>query len=145
MSTNTTSKLTEKTEADEAYSRARHIRTIGTVTLREFCAGIAAASSDALSTDLISHYRAVRTSGSRPKRTSMSSKKFEVQTRFTYGWENCWTEEGNDGTERPQYYDSVEEATQAIDEFFDDLERAVMAEGYSREDYRVREVLVRGS
>ena len=67
-------------------------------------------------------------------------KLFEVQTRFGNSWGNCWSEEGNDGTTRPQYFDTHDDAMAGIYEFFADLSRAGMAQSYSLEDYRVRPV-----
>jgi hypothetical protein len=58
---------------------------------------------------------------------------YEVQTLTVVdGWDNCWTED-----EKPMTFPSAEEAQAAIDEFFDDLKDAGMADDYDREDYRV--------
>jgi len=57
---------------------------------------------------------------------------FEVQTWFSYGWDNCWSVDGD-----PCVYVTEREAEAAIDEFFEDLSRAGMDHLYSREDYRV--------
>lgn len=57
---------------------------------------------------------------------------FEVQTRFSYGWDNCWSVD-----EEPDVYATEWEAEAAIDEFFEDLSCAGMDHLYSREDYRV--------
>jgi hypothetical protein len=70
----------------------------------------------------------------------MAKDIFEVQTRFIGHWENCWTEEGNDGTERPQVFETRDEAEDAINEFFADLGRAGMANSYCRNDYRVVQI-----
>ena len=70
----------------------------------------------------------------------MAKRTYEVQTRFSYGWENIWSEEGNDGTARDQQFDSEQEAQDAINELFADLGRAGMVRGYDREDYRVMEI-----
>lgn len=60
---------------------------------------------------------------------------WEVQTKFSYGWENCWQED-----DEPQYFDTEQEAEAAIYEFFADLSRAGMIQSYSLEDYRVERV-----
>ena len=65
------------------------------------------------------------------------AKQFEVQTYMTYGWENVWSEEGNDGTTRPQYFETHDLAMAAIYEFFADLSRAGISQAYQLEDYRV--------
>ena len=67
--------------------------------------------------------------------------RYEVQTCLGNGWENVWTEEGNDGRERLLKFDEEQEAQDAIYEFFADLGRAGMAGGYLLEDYRVVLVL----
>lgn len=60
---------------------------------------------------------------------------YEVQTEtFCDGWVNCWTED-----EEPLTFPSAEKAQEAIDEFFDDLKDAGMADDYDRDDYRVME------
>jgi hypothetical protein len=61
--------------------------------------------------------------------------KYEVQTCIGDGWENCWHVD-----DEPAYYDTHDEAMAAIYEFFADLSRAGMAQGYLLEDYRVRPV-----
>jgi len=64
---------------------------------------------------------------------------FEVQTRLSYGWENCWTESDPElNAEYPQTFDTHDEAMTAIYEFFADLSRAGMAQEYDLSDYRVR-------
>ena len=68
------------------------------------------------------------------------SKRFEVQTyTLCDGWINCWTIEDD----KPEYFDTEQEAEDAICEFFADLGRAGMAQAYDKEDYRVREMHVR--
>ena len=42
--------------------------------------------------------------------------RFEVQTRFFIGWENCWSED-----EKPMTFATEQEAEDAICEFFADL------------------------
>lgn len=37
-------------------------------------------------------------------------KRYEVQTKFSYGWENCWTTESFCGAAVPQTFDTQEEA-----------------------------------
>jgi hypothetical protein len=62
--------------------------------------------------------------------------KFEVQTStIVDGWINTWHED-----DHPQTFASEKEAQEAIDEFFDDLEHAGMADDYDREDYRIVEL-----
>ncbi len=70
----------------------------------------------------------------------MAKRTYEVQTRFLYGWENVWQEEGNDGSVRDTRFDSEQDAQDAISEFFADLGRAGMTQSYDIEDYRVQEV-----
>lgn len=58
---------------------------------------------------------------------------YEVQTlTICDGWDNCWTED-----DEPMTFPSEEAAQAAIDEFFDDLKTAGMADDYSRDDYRI--------
>jgi len=60
---------------------------------------------------------------------------YEVQTStIVDGWVNTWTED-----DEPLTFPSAEKAQEAIDEFFDDLKTAGMADDYTREDYRVVE------
>jgi len=101
---------------------------------------------DGSSTGLTNRSPAERTSGSKPtsKSTSESQSKelFEVQTyTLCDGWVNCWTIED----EKKEYFDTEQEAEDAICEFFADLGRAGMAQAYDKEEYRVRKVHVRGS
>lgn len=65
---------------------------------------------------------------------------YEVQTQFTYGWENVWTDTSAEGVESPTRFADEQEAEDAILEFFADLGRAGMAQSYDLEDYRVRTV-----
>ena len=59
---------------------------------------------------------------------------YEVQTDcWADGWVNCWSSDGE-----PEYFDTEQEAEDAICEFFADLSRSGMAQGYDKEDYRVR-------
>jgi hypothetical protein len=61
--------------------------------------------------------------------------RFEVQTETIIdGWINTWHED-----DEPQTFSTRKEAEDAIDEFFDDLKDAGMADDYTREDYRVME------
>lgn len=66
--------------------------------------------------------------------------KFEVQTLFSYGWDNCWTDE--DG--QLVYFDSAADAQHEIDELISDVKAAVeggdMSDEYDPEDYRIMEV-----
>lgn len=65
---------------------------------------------------------------------------FEVQT-WTHndGWQNVWQEEGE-----PLVFSTMKGAQAALDEFFQDLEAADMADKYSREDYRLARVEIFG-
>jgi len=58
--------------------------------------------------------------------------RYEVQTRFTYGWDNCWSVD-----DEPDYYETRQEAEDAILEFFADLSRSGIRQLYSLDDYRV--------
>jgi hypothetical protein len=61
--------------------------------------------------------------------------RFEVQTETIIdGWINTWHED-----DEPQTFPTRKEAEDAIDEFFDDLKDAGMADDYTRDDYRVVE------
>ena len=64
-----------------------------------------------------------------------SKKKYEVQTQFTYGWENVWSED-----DKLLYFITEQEAEDAISEFFADLSRAGITQSYDREEYRVVQV-----
>ncbi len=59
--------------------------------------------------------------------------RFEVQTQTIFdGWINTWAVD-----DKPQSFTSHKDAEEAIDEFFDDLKDAGMADDYDRDDYRV--------
>jgi hypothetical protein len=60
---------------------------------------------------------------------------YEVQTRFLYGWDACWSVD-----DAPETFDTEQQADDAITEFFADLGRAGMAQLYDRGDYRVARV-----
>lgn len=60
---------------------------------------------------------------------------YEVQTLFTYGWENCWTE-CDTGT--PLQFDTREAAQAEIDDVLTEGEAAGM--DYSADDFRIIEV-----
>ena len=63
--------------------------------------------------------------------------KYEVQTKFTYGFENVWHDE--DG--KLEYFDSYQEAEKEIREFVDDWNKHCEKDcEYEYEDYRVMEV-----
>ena len=68
---------------------------------------------------------------------------FEVQTKFLYGWENCWTVE-KDGEMVPEYFDTIGEAQASINELLADVKEAVsrgdMEEEYDPEDYRIVQI-----
>lgn len=62
--------------------------------------------------------------------------KYEIQTQFIYGWENVWACEGE-----PEYFDSLEDAQNALDEFFSDVDEDYLnghlQDPYDRSDYRI--------
>ncbi len=67
--------------------------------------------------------------------------KYEVQTKFTYGFENVWHDE--DG--KLEYFDSYQEAEKEIKELVDDWNKHCEKEcEYEYEDYRVMEVKQKG-
>lgn len=72
--------------------------------------------------------------------SALKSPVYEVQTHFTYGWENVWRDTSAAGVESPTRFPDEQEALDAIHEFFADLGVAGMAQLYDLEDYRVREV-----
>ena len=55
---------------------------------------------------------------------------FEVQTLFTYGWENCWTED-----DVLLQFNTREEAQAALDDLFNSVKHL----DYSKSDYRIVE------
>jgi hypothetical protein len=61
--------------------------------------------------------------------------KWEVQTSFSYGWDNCWSLDGE-----PWLFDSWQEAFEELLEFFEDLNQAGMISNYSLTDYRIVEL-----
>ena len=67
-------------------------------------------------------------------------KVYEIQTRFTYGWENAH----HDEDERLIYYDTKEAAHKEIDDLIESTVEAVamgnMTEPYDPDDYQVVEV-----
>jgi len=62
--------------------------------------------------------------------------KYEIQTQFIYGWENCWEHDG-----KPEYFNSVKEAQSALDDFFEEMDSAYfngeIEDRYDRSDYRI--------
>ena len=63
--------------------------------------------------------------------------KYEVQTKFTYGFENVWHDE--DG--KLEYFDSYQEAEKEIKELVDDWNYDPNTTSkYYYNDYRVRRV-----
>lgn len=67
--------------------------------------------------------------------------KYEIQTFSIFGgWDNVWTDaEGN-----KEYFDSIHEALNALEDFFDEAEQdyfnGYLESRYDKEDYRVRVV-----
>lgn len=70
-------------------------------------------------------------------------QKFEVQTRFTSGWENCWKDNG-----KPVTFDTVEAANDELAKYITDS-RAAVKDGdvtsFNPDDYRVAKVGLNGS
>ena len=66
-------------------------------------------------------------------------KRYEVQTRFEYGWENCWMETNDEGIQELVTYPNLAEAEVDLAEFLKDTKLAGM--GYLAEDYRIVESL----
>lgn len=68
-------------------------------------------------------------------------QRFEVQTAFLYGWENCWMED-----DQPQTFATREAAQAELDDFLADIEDEIKAghraadEGYSPDDFQIVEV-----
>jgi hypothetical protein len=75
----------------------------------------------------------------------MSNQKWEVQTLFSYGWdnvwENVWNDYDDDNNTTPVTFDSPEEAQAELDDMFNDVAEAVargdMDTMYDRDDYRI--------
>ncbi|RZV40231.1 MAG: hypothetical protein EVJ48_01695 [Candidatus Acidulodesulfobacterium acidiphilum] len=71
---------------------------------------------------------------------------FEVLTySLADGWSNTWTTEDESGNEIPEYFDTAEEAEQAIKEEIEDTEYAIK-QGYilpesrlTRDDFEIME------
>ena len=65
---------------------------------------------------------------------------FEIQTQFLYGWENVWECDGN-----LEFFDSHQDAQMALDDFFEEVEQdyfnGYIEDKYSRDDYRIVEVI----
>jgi len=61
--------------------------------------------------------------------------RFRVMTETTCGGSDCWQVD-----DKPQRFETEAEALAAIDEFFDDLACAGMADKYDRADYSIDEV-----
>lgn len=68
-------------------------------------------------------------------------KKWEVQTKFSCGWENCWADD--DGS--PVFFDSKIEAELELSIFLKDMDQEFKSlnvdHKYLQQDYRVREVI----
>lgn len=76
------------------------------------------------------------------KQKNHKNAVFEVQTyTFCQGWINCWTVD-----DQPQYFPTEQAAQAEIIEFLSDIDAEIVAgrrqpdEGYSSEDFRVRQV-----
>jgi hypothetical protein len=66
----------------------------------------------------------------------MTIKHYEVQTYTAFdGWTNTWSE-----GDKPAVFATEQAAYEALDDFFDDLKHAAMAQFYNRDDYRVRAI-----
>ncbi len=64
-------------------------------------------------------------------------QRYEVQTAFTYGWENCWTQGG-----RKLTFPTRAAARKDLDGLLRDTRAANM--GMKRSDYRIRPVAGKG-
>ena len=65
------------------------------------------------------------------------TNKYEVQTKFTYGWENVWSNDDNKLT----YFKSREEAQAELKSNVDDWNSGPSTEhNYTYDEYRVVEV-----
>lgn len=69
--------------------------------------------------------------------------RFEVQTGFTYGWDNSWTDTDENGVETPTTFETRAEALAEIDDTISSIRDAI-ALGFmtpsdmsSRNNYRV--------
>jgi len=61
-------------------------------------------------------------------------KKYEVQTKFVYGWENVWHDENN----KLIYYNNKKSAMKDLKDNVDDWNNdSNTTEKYSYDDYRV--------
>jgi len=67
--------------------------------------------------------------------------KYEIQTQFIYGWENCWECDG-----KTEYFDTYENAKLALNDFLDEMAQAhfngEIEDQYDPSDYRIVEVTV---
>lgn len=71
--------------------------------------------------------------------------RYEIQTYTVCdGWINTWTVEQDNGNSEPEYFDSYEDAIDALDEFFDDVHEAYqqgwLETKYRPEEFRIAEV-----
>lgn len=66
--------------------------------------------------------------------------RYEIQTQFIYGWENVWECDG-----QLEYFATKQDAQNALDDFFEEVEsdyfNGYIEDKYSRNDYRIVEVL----
>lgn len=72
-------------------------------------------------------------------RVPLGPKRFAVETRFLYGWENCWTVD-----DMPMTFATRAEAEAELSAYLADIAAAVeagdMVEAYDPDDSRVVEV-----
>ncbi len=70
-------------------------------------------------------------------------ERYEVLTyMICEGWINCWTITDEKGNSQPVTFSTIENAQAEIDEFFKDIQDAVLSgnmedDCYDREDYRI--------
>ena len=71
-----------------------------------------------------------------------NQKQWEVQTKFHYGWENCWH---NDFDGNLETFDTIEDAQQELKEYLLDMEyehkHGNISVSYDKNDYRIVEVI----
>lgn len=71
----------------------------------------------------------------------MTIRIFEVQTKMFDGWENCWTDDG----ENPIYFKNKKDAQKELNRYLLEIKQAVkagdMVECYPTSDFRIRETL----
>jgi hypothetical protein len=65
--------------------------------------------------------------------------RYEIQTyTICDGWVNTWGIEQDNGESKPEYFDSYEDAIDALDDFFDEVHEAYQ-QGWIKTKYRPEE------